>query len=283
MSFTKVQVVLLVAVLVLGLSIAGWWAGVGRLAVSGDAGQAMPVIAAEPAAQLTTQQDPASTGAGTGPAGQAGQADAAGGASGQATASASGRPALIPAGLVSASWVAQETVATGIPAGALQAYAGAAIVTARQHPGCHLGWNTLAGIGMEESAHGTTGGAYIQADGQVHGVILGPVLDGGSYGKVPDTDHGALDGNTRWDRAVGPMQILPATWARYGVDANGDGKADPNQIDDAALTAADYLCTAGGDLGTAAGWVKAIHAYNPNDAYIAAVRDYANRYAQEAG
>lgn len=263
MSLTRTQLVLLGVVLVVGLTVAGWWASLGRLAVTGGgSADAMPVVAAVPAV------DAAGQGAGLAPA---------------PAATAKPEAALMPDGLVSASWLAQTSVATGIPARALQAYAGAAIVTARQKPGCHLGWNTLAGIGMEESAHGTTGGAYLEASGQLHGVILGPVLDGGSYGKVPDTDHGRLDGDPTWDRAVGPMQILPSTWARYGVDANGDGVADPNQIDDAALSAAGYLCAAGGDLATASGWVNAIHAYNPDAAYLDAVRGYANQYAKEAG
>ena len=48
------------------------------------------------------------------------------------------------------------------------------------------------------------------------------------------------------DRAVGPMQFLPASWARYGADGNGDGVRDPHQLDDAALAAAAYLCAGPG-------------------------------------
>ena len=45
--------------------------------------------------------------------------------------------------------------------------------------------------------------------------------------------------------AEGWMQFMPATWATYGVDANGDGVADPNNPEDAIFTAARYLSAAG--------------------------------------
>ena len=45
--------------------------------------------------------------------------------------------------------------------------------------------------------------------------------------------------------AVGWMQFMPETWAMYGVDANGDGVADPNNPEDAIFAAARYLSAAG--------------------------------------
>jgi cell wall-associated NlpC family hydrolase len=45
--------------------------------------------------------------------------------------------------------------------------------------------------------------------------------------------------------AVGPMQFEPATWARWGVDGDGDGKKDPRDPADAIPAAADYLCSLG--------------------------------------
>ncbi|HVH50950.1 MAG TPA: lytic transglycosylase domain-containing protein, partial [Gaiellaceae bacterium] len=45
--------------------------------------------------------------------------------------------------------------------------------------------------------------------------------------------------------AIGWMQFMPATWASYGVDANGDGFADPNDPRDAITSAARYLAAAG--------------------------------------
>jgi membrane-bound lytic murein transglycosylase B len=40
---------------------------------------------------------------------------------------------------------------------------------------------------------------------------------------------------------MGPLQFQPATWLAYGVDANGDGKADPWNLEDAVMSAAKYL------------------------------------------
>ena len=125
---------------------------------------------------------------------------------------------------------------------------------ASRDPGCRLNWSLLAGIGRVESNHGRYGGAQIGQDGTVRPADLGPRLDGtGGVGVVRDTDHGRYDGDPLYDRAVGPMQFIPGTWRGYGADGNGDGVADPQNLDDAALAAARYLCAGGGDLSTQLG------------------------------
>ncbi len=78
---------------------------------------------------------------------------------------------------------------------------------------------------------------------------------------------------------MGPMQFIPETWRLYGVDANNDGIVSPDNIDDAALTAAGYLCWRGKDLATARGWITALRAYNNSGVYARAVRDWATAYA----
>src|SRR6476646_8754151 len=74
------------------------------------------------------------------------------------------------------------------------------------------------------------------------------------------------------------MQFIPQTWAGYGADANGDGKADIFNINDAALGAARYLCANGGNLRTAAGQERAILAYNHSDQYLAQVLALSDAY-----
>ena len=47
-----------------------------------------------------------------------------------------------------------------------------------------------------------------------------------------------------WMRAMGPMQFISETWRLYGVDANNDGMASPDNIDDAALIGGGLLVLA---------------------------------------
>jgi hypothetical protein len=74
--------------------------------------------------------------------------------------------------------------------------------------------------------------------------------------------------------AVGFMQFMPSTWAAYGVDANGDGKADPRDPQDAIFSAARYL-RANGAPGN---WTRAILAYNHADWYVRKVLAHASGY-----
>jgi membrane-bound lytic murein transglycosylase B len=130
----------------------------------------------------------------------------------------------LPAGTDVDAWAAATTARTGIPARALRAYAAAEIAQRKATPRCRLSWVTIAGIGRVESDHGRYGDSEIDADGVTRPGIVGIPLDGDDGTRhVPDTDKGRLDGDATYDRAVGPMQFLPATWARYG-------KGDPQQM-----------------------------------------------------
>jgi membrane-bound lytic murein transglycosylase B len=169
--------------------------------------------------------------------------------------------------------------ANGIPNVALNAYRVAAARMSSASPGCGIDWSLLAGIGRIESNHGQYGGATLASNGDSTPHIIGEALDGVNWDYITDTDGGRYDGDTRFDHAVGPMQFIPSTWAIYGTDANGDGVADPFNINDAALAAARYLCTAGGDLRTADGQTRAVLAYNHNDEYLAMVLAIAAAYA----
>jgi hypothetical protein len=79
--------------------------------------------------------------------------------------------------------------------------------------------------------------------------------------------------------AVGWMQFMPETWAGYGVDANGDGVADPYDPEDAIHAAANYLQASGAPLD----WYKAVFAYNHADWYVAEVLANAQCYGQLNG
>jgi membrane-bound lytic murein transglycosylase B len=173
-------------------------------------------------------------------------------------------------------------VRLGIPVVALQAYGYAEAVTARTTPKCHLTWTTLAGIGKIESDHGRGNGSVLQDDGRSAPPIIGPPLDGqNNRQSIADTDQGSMDNDRTWDRAVGPMQFLPATWRQYGLDADADGVIDINDIDDAALSAAAFLCEGGRDLSTLEGWNAAVHAYNMPEEYRAAVFNATNDYGRK--
>ncbi|MDQ0801346.1 lytic transglycosylase domain-containing protein [Arthrobacter sp. SLBN-112] len=182
-----------------------------------------------------------------------------------------------------AEWLAEAAARTGIPASSLRAYVAAAATANDSNPGCGIGWNTVAAVGFVESAHGTYGGGSLNNAGQTTGPIVGPSLNGAGFAAIPDTDGGTLDGDARWDHAVGPMQFIPSTWKIAGLDGNGDGVADPFNLDDAALAAATYLCVHGRDLTTPQGWTDAIYSYNQSDAYIRQVRAQATAYAAKTG
>lgn len=184
-----------------------------------------------------------------------------------------------------AEWAAPIADATGIDPQAVRAYGNAALIAAEAWPTCNITWNTLAGIGWVETRHGTyTGHAFdpgrLNDAGIADPHIIGPALDGsGNFATVHDTDGGALDGDTVYDRALGPMQFIPESWHHYGRDADGDGYPDPQQIDDSALAAANLLCAKGGDLATEQGWRAAVFGYNNSNDYVAKVRDAAANYA----
>jgi hypothetical protein len=100
-----------------------------------------------------------------------------------------------------------------------------------------LDWSVLAAIGHTESGHGTN---------------LGPSSAG----------------------ALGPMQFMPATWAAYGVDGNGDGRRSIMDPADAIPGAARLLSA----NGAPANWERALFAYNHADWYVRQVLAQAERY-----
>ncbi|MFG1610072.1 murein transglycosylase [Actinoplanes sp. NPDC049265] len=184
-------------------------------------------------------------------------------------------------------WAQGVGTRVGIPVVAVQAYGYAELVVAKLLPTCHLSWTTIAAIAKVESSHGSANGSVLNADGTVQPPIYGLPLDGkGGRQLIADTDKGVLDGDSTYDRAIGPLQFIPATWqqmaTRKQVDADNSGAADPNDIDDASMAAAIYLCQSGRDLSKADAWWDAILSYNAVRPYAQKVFDAANEYGQRS-
>ena len=70
--------------------------------------------------------------------------------------------------------------------------------------------------------------------------------------------------------AIGPFQFIPETWVRHAVDANGDGRKDPFDVEDAAFSAANYLLYKGGQANLS----KAVWHYNQDQQYVKRVMQY---------
>ncbi|NHA68775.1 peptidoglycan DD-metalloendopeptidase family protein [Phycicoccus sp. CMS6Z-2] len=109
----------------------------------------------------------------------------------------------------------------------------------------HLPWELLAGVGMEETRHGAATA-------------------------------------TSTAGAQGLMQFLPTTFAQYGVDGDGDGRADILDDADSIHSAAHYLAASGAATGPD-GIRTALFTYNHADWYVGDVLHYAHTYADTPG
>ena len=86
--------------------------------------------------------------------------------------------------------------------------------------------------------------AVLQPDGRVTyddgSLIVGPALDGSGVGGNTeawfDEDGGRYDGDTVYERGVGPFGMMPTTWIGLGEPG------DPHNLADAAAGAARLLC-----------------------------------------
>jgi hypothetical protein len=167
----------------------------------------------------------------------------------------------------------------GIPTAALKAYSRAQQVMTQVDPACKLPWTLVAAIGRVESNHGRFGGNALTTNGVAVPGIYGPRLDGSSTARISDTDAGKLDGDAAFDRAVGPMQFIPGTWQSMGVDGDGDGIKNPQDIDDAAMSTAVYLCSGDTNLSDAGDLNQAVLRYNHSQSYVDLVVSIAKAYA----
>jgi|SRR5581483_4990495 len=162
---------------------------------------------------------------------------------------------------------APSTLATTeIPADLLPVYMAAAETCTG------LPWQVLAAIGWVESHH--AGGHADPATGDVTPPIVGPPLNGtGGVEAIPDPSQ--PDG---WAHALGPMQFLSTTWARWATlapDRPPGTAPDVNNAWDAIFTAARYLCAGANQLDDVR---AAVRRYNHSDAYVDEVMAKAAAY-----
>jgi membrane-bound lytic murein transglycosylase B len=181
-------------------------------------------------------------------------------------------PVITGTALVPEGGPPSQIAVDDIPPRLLAAYQSAAAAC----PG--LPWTVAAGIGKVESNHARFGGAIVDANGVALPPIIGIPLDGTSNtARIWDTDGGVLDGDLIFDRAVGPFQFIPSSWAIFGVDGDRDGLRNPHDVDDAIPAMIRHLCP----NGQIRNLENAIFSYNRSDEYVAAVLSWANRYAVE--
>lgn len=143
---------------------------------------------------------------------------------------------------------------------------------------CLLAPELLAGVGFVETVHGTFGGSSINGFGNAAPRITGPALDGDGFALIEDTDRGLVDGDDRFDRAVGPMQFIPTSWELYG-------EGNPNNIGDASRAAANHLCSSGGGAGADLytnqdDMRRALRGYNNSEQYFWDVMRAATYYSE---
>jgi membrane-bound lytic murein transglycosylase B len=167
----------------------------------------------------------------------------------------------------------------GIPAAALAAYQRAETVINTADKSCNIPWQLIAAIGRVESDHGRVNGNSLNSEGLATPGIFGIALDGSNNtARIADSDAGLYDSDAKFDRAVGPMQFIPSTWRVVGVDADGDAERNPQDIDDAALASAVYLCSGDDDLSTEAGQRASVFRYNHSQSYVDLVLSIMNAY-----
>lgn len=189
-------------------------------------------------------------------------------------------PGAVPPGI---SGNTQSVVATsstsGIPSAALAAYQRAETVINAADKSCNLTWQLIAAIGRVESDHGRVNGNSLDDTGVATPGIFGIALNGKKgTSLIRDTDAGQFDSDPKFDRAVGPMQFIPSTWSVVGVDADGDAQRNPQDVDDAALGTAVYLCSGKDDLSTLKGQHAAVYRYNHSSSYVDLVLSIMNAY-----
>jgi cell wall-associated NlpC family hydrolase len=163
-------------------------------------------------------------------------------------------------------WAANVGTALDIPPRALVGYATGELVARQEHPGCHLSWVTLAGLGKASSNHGRFGGVQIGPDGAMSKALGAVPLQGAA-------------GESATEKRSGPLQLTSQQWTRNDQSIPGSAKPDVQDVDDAAVAAGRVLCAGGADLAAGTGWWKQVGAYRDSDLFRQQVLGNAQLYA----
>lgn len=129
-------------------------------------------------------------------------------------------------------------------------------------------WTVLAAVHRIETTFSTDPRMVSSVGAIGHMQFMPRTWIGWSY---PGTRLG--DADIPDDVLTDPAQI--AKYGGYGTDANGDGKADPWDVEDAIYSAAKYLAANGGSPFDIQ---KALYAYNKSHEYFLNVTGYVDLY-----
>ncbi|WP_288394285.1 peptidoglycan DD-metalloendopeptidase family protein [uncultured Vagococcus sp.] len=126
-----------------------------------------------------------------------------------------------------------------------------------------IAWTLIAAFHKVETNFGTHPSMVSSAGALGHFQFLPETWLGWGYGSNPP-------------KSVYENPAMIKKYGGYGVDADGNGKADPYNIKDSAFACANYVSASGGMNNLR----KAIFAYNHADWYVDKVLGYYNAYSK---
>lgn len=133
-------------------------------------------------------------------------------------------------------------------------------------------WNLLAAHHRVETKFSTMNSLVSPVGAEGHMQFMPCTFVGWSHPSCSGLGKGDIPEKQKTDPAI------IEKYGGYGVDANGDGVADPFQIEDAVFSAANYLARNGAADGEIE---QAVFAYNHSDEYVEDVLYYAEKYIEE--
>ncbi|NQD65069.1 lytic transglycosylase domain-containing protein [Bacillus haikouensis] len=134
-------------------------------------------------------------------------------------------------------------------------------------------WNLLAAHHRVETRFSTMKSLISPVGAEGHMQFMPCTFVGWSHPTCGDLGKGDIPEEQKTD----PRII--EKYGGYGVDGNGDGLADPFQIEDAVFSAANYLARNGAARGEIE---QAVFAYNHSDKYVEDVLYFAERYIEKS-